>query len=765
MSLRSSTPADDDDETSAPPPDEYSLLDESKAKKKKPHCRSKACVTMLVVGGLLLVALVGLVSYVASRHFLVPSLVALDALAAWAARGAPALRWLHSSSFVVFNDSAWRFANGTVLLGVGAQPDSIFSPDADFALTPSVVQRVFRHSTRAEFALIDVRAQKRLPFAFAEQVLRNALFDQRSADLAVVDDAFDIHILSPASNWLLPLRVTADGSANVSSGVQNWLYEEEIYGDANAIRFRSPFLAFLRSDESAVPLRTIPLYSSASNDPDHWTEHYSQVGDPLPRVSLRVFDRRSNATVVVQPGAYPYIVSFDFVDDDGAEPTLFVRTLTRKQDALEAFRCAPSTGVCTLAYKQAARVIQWVDVNPILWHAGDAYQLEQLATERVISRRRASALDQPIDMNVSHTPIAIIGFDAAGALWYLCAHPDPASQRVCVRANTTATEQMLAADATQLSFALSAPSSEPLYSSASLSPDGTLAVAQYGGPAVPFTLLVATRNVSQGATLLESNELLRAKVAASVMLEKEFFNVTLSDDFVTSAWIMNANAAKNGIVFNTYGGPDAVFVSHAYSVGINHVLATELDIAVAGADVGGAGLRGVQFLKRCSPLLGNAAARDSNTVMAFLKSKYRAPRIGMHGWSFGGSTSAKSLTLPDAPDFAIAIAPVTDWRLYDAAYTERYTSVDPAMVIFNQTSLLGATCAKIRNDSLLLMHGTDDDNVHYVNTATLAFCLTQAAVRFEMHSFINKNHGISGNGAREAVYTMMVEFVRDQLSK
>jgi hypothetical protein len=664
MSLRSSTPADDDDDASAPAPDEYSLLDESKEKKRHNNnncCRSKTCVTMLVVGGLLLAALVGLVSYVASRHFLVPTLVAMDQLSTWSARPAPPLRWV-GNSFVQFNDSVWRFANGSVLLSVAAQSNTLFSADFAVALSPSVVQNVFRHSARAEYALVDVRMQKRLPFAFSEQVLRNAVFDQLSSDLAVVDDLFDIHLLS-AANWSASLRVTADGSVNVSNGVQNWLYEEEIYGDSNAIRFRSPFLAFLRSDEAAVPVRTIPLYSSASNEPDHWNEHYSQVGDPLPLVTLRVFDRRSNATVVVQPGSNPYIVSFDFVVNSAdAEPTLFVRTLTRKQDALEAYRCSPQTGACQLAYKQAARVIQWVDVNPIVWRDGDAYQLEQLVSERVISKRRASALDQPLDLNVSYTPISIIGFDASGALWYTCAHPDPASQRVCVRPSAGGAEQMLSADATQLSFAMSAPSSEPLFSSASLSPDGALAVAHYAGPAVPFTLLVSTHNLSQSAVMLENNERLRAKVAASVMLEKEFFNVTLSDDFVTSAWIMNANAAKNGIVFNTYGGPDAVFVSHAYSIGINHVLATELDIAVAGADVGGAGLRGVQFLKRCSPLLGNAAARDSNTVMAFLKSKYHSPRIGMHGWSFGGSTSAKSLTLPDAPDFAISVAPVTDWR-------------------------------------------------------------------------------------------------------
>jgi dipeptidyl aminopeptidase/acylaminoacyl peptidase len=717
---------------------------------------------MMVVGGLLIVVVVGLVSYVASRHFLLPTLISVDTLSNWSARAAPAMRWL-PGSVAIFNDSTWRFANGSVLSSVAAQSDTQFSSDFAFALSPSAVQSVFRHSAKAEFTLVDVRAQKKLRFAFSDQLLRNVLFDSApgSADLAVVDDAFDVHVLA-AANWAAAVRVTSDGSVNVSNGVQNWLYEEEIYGDSNAMRFRSPFLAFLRSDESSVPVRTIPLYSTEKNEPDHWNEHYSQVGDPIPLVTLRVFDRRANTTVVVQHGSNPYIVSFDFVDIGGdGEPMLFVQTLTRKQDELEAFRCRPSDGTCTLAYKRQAHVIQWVDVQPIVWHDGAAYQIEQLVSERVISRRLLSALDQPLDLKVRYTPIAIIGFDSSGALWYKCAHPDPASQRVCVVGPQA--EKMLAADAAELSFALREPSSEPLFSSASLSPDGTMALASYLGPAVPFASLLETQNVSRGAVLLESNERLRTQVAAAVMLEKEFFNVTLSDDFVTSAWIMNANAAKNGIIFNTYGGPDAVFVNHAYSIGINHVLATELDIAVAGADVGGAGLRGVQFLKRCSPLLGNAAARDSNTVMAFLKSKHHAPRIGMHGWSFGGSTSAKSLTLPDAPDFAIAVAPVTDWRLYDAAYTERYTSSDPAMVMFNQTSLLGATCSKMRNDSLLLMHGTNDDNVHYLNTAALAFCLTQAGVRFQMRSFINKNHGISGNGAREAVYSMMISFIRDQL--
>ena len=113
---------------------------------------------------------------------------------------------------------------------------------------------------------------------------------------------------------------------------------------------------------------------------------------------------------------------------------------------------------------------------------------------------------------------------------------------------------------------------------------------------------------------------------------------------------------------------------------------------------------------------------------------------------------------PDTIDFGISIAPVTDWRLYDAAYTERYHAPDEAA--YDASSVL-TQCDKIRNDSLLLMAGTNDDNVHYLNSAALASCLAERGTSFAFQSFINQDHGI--RVGRDLVWKKLLDFSMNQL--
>ena len=101
-------------------------------------------------------------------------------------------------------------------------------------------------------------------------------------------------------------------------------------------------------------------------------------------------------------------------------------------------------------------------------------------------------------------------------------------------------------------------------------------------------------------------------------------------------------------------------------------------------------------------------------------------RVGIRGWSFGGYLAALAvLDRPDVFHAAVAGAPVTDWRLYDTAYTERYlgnpsTNDSP----YERTSLLSRAAALAR--PLLLIHGLADDNVLAAHTLQLSRALLEA---------------------------------------
>ena len=94
-------------------------------------------------------------------------------------------------------------------------------------------------------------------------------------------------------------------------------------------------------------------------------------------------------------------------------------------------------------------------------------------------------------------------------------------------------------------------------------------------------------------------------------------------------------------------------------------------------------------------------------------------RVGIFGWSFGGYLSALALLLrPDVFACAVAGAPVTDWALYDTAYTERYMRTPETNPQgYAATSAL-THAAKLRRP-LLIIHGITDDNVHLANTLGL----------------------------------------------
>ncbi len=101
-------------------------------------------------------------------------------------------------------------------------------------------------------------------------------------------------------------------------------------------------------------------------------------------------------------------------------------------------------------------------------------------------------------------------------------------------------------------------------------------------------------------------------------------------------------------------------------------------------------------------------------------------RVGIRGWSFGGWVAGLAvLHRPDVYRCGVAGAPVTDWRLYDTAYTERYLGLpDEAADIYAHNSLLEAAAEPVIRTQdarpLLLLHGMVDDNVNPAHTMRLS---------------------------------------------
>jgi dipeptidyl-peptidase-4 len=127
-------------------------------------------------------------------------------------------------------------------------------------------------------------------------------------------------------------------------------------------------------------------------------------------------------------------------------------------------------------------------------------------------------------------------------------------------------------------------------------------------------------------------------------------------------------------------------------------------------------------------------------------------RVGIYGWSYGGYMAALAvLRRPDRFAVGVAGAPVTEWRDYDTAYTERYLGLPAAHPEhYERSSLLPLAGSLTR--PLLLIHGTSDDNVYFLHTLKLADALLRAGRPFELLPLQGLTHMVPDPVVRERLY-------------
>ncbi|WP_423594282.1 alpha/beta fold hydrolase [Roseateles sp. MS654] len=144
-------------------------------------------------------------------------------------------------------------------------------------------------------------------------------------------------------------------------------------------------------------------------------------------------------------------------------------------------------------------------------------------------------------------------------------------------------------------------------------------------------------------------------------------------------------------------------------------------------------------------------------------------RIGFFGWSYGGFLAERAMLDAETPlAAAVAVAPPTDWTLYDTAYTERYLGMPQdgrggQSAPYGQANLVER--AKLLSKPLLIVHGTADDNVLFEHTLRLAEALQNEAAPFELMIYPGKAHGIAGRSAKLHLYRTIDAFFARTLGR
>ena len=208
-----------------------------------------------------------------------------------------------------------------------------------------------------------------------------------------------------------------------------------------------------------------------------------------------------------------------------------------------------------------------------------------------------------------------------------------------------------------------------------------------------------------------------------------------------------------------YGGPHAQVVHRGWQ-GTRAQLFAQRGYVYFAIDNRGAYNRGRDFEAHLDRRMGQAEVEDQLLGLDFLKSLdyVDADRVGLWGWSYGGyMTIMTTLQAPGEFAAGVAGAPVTDWALYDTAYTERYMDTPQDNPEGYEQ---GSAFAHLDNyeTPLFLIHGMADDNVIFANSVRLYAEMQERRYPFEMMTYPGQRHGVRGEARQVHMWTDIFEY-------
>ncbi len=218
------------------------------------------------------------------------------------------------------------------------------------------------------------------------------------------------------------------------------------------------------------------------------------------------------------------------------------------------------------------------------------------------------------------------------------------------------------------------------------------------------------------------------------------------------------------VLMDPYGGPHAQRVTASHNAYLSSQWFADQGFAVIVADGRGTPGRGAEWERAVRHDLANPPLDDQVDALHACAERFSfldLDRVAIRGWSFGGYLAALAvLTRPDVFHAAIAGAPVTEWRLYDTHYTERYLgdpNIDDGAAVYDANSLLPIASQLER--PLLLIHGLADDNVVAAHTLRLSSALLAAGRPHEVLPLVGVTHMTPQEVVAENILRHQLDFL------
>jgi dipeptidyl-peptidase-4 len=648
-------------------------------------------------------------------------------------------------------------AKTTQATGLGrVQADNyLWSPDGNSLL--------FIGSNR--LVLLDLKTMTPKPILSSEQDIEDPKFSPDSKWISFSRSAnlFAINIASGETKTL-----TSGGSEEILKGKLDWVYPEEL--DARTAYWWSPDsskIAYYEMDERAVTRYPIMDMSSPTGGTEY--TRYPQAGEanPIVRVGVvSVTGSASTETRWMDTGANTdvYLARMNWLPDSH---TVAIQRLNRAQNQLDLLFCDAATGASNTILTDNDKY--WINISDDLYFFSDNKRF-LWSSERTGYRHfyvYENSGKQIAQLTSGEWGISDLGGFGPGS----ANHPavDEARGYVYFLANKDNVRESQLYRVSLNDKSLTRVTKDAGTHSVKIAPNALTFIDSYSNAATPPRQDLYRIDGTRVAVINEDKIPELAEYRLSPM---EFVEVAADDGTDLQASIIKPPdfdpEKKYPVLIYVYGGPHVQMVRNTWGGPgyLWHEILAEKGYIIFSLDNRGSWGRGHAFETPIYHQFGKIELQDQLAGVKYLKSLgYVDPaRIGITGGSYGGYMTLEALcNASDVFKAGVSDAPVTDWKLYDTIYTERYMGRPQDNPEGYKNSSPVNQAANLKG-KLMLVHGTGDDNVHFANSVELLNALIDGFhYPDQLMVFPGRGHGISDPAARVLSIRRTLEFILGNL--
>ncbi|MGA9119196.1 MAG: S9 family peptidase [Bacteroidota bacterium] len=560
--------------------------------------------------------------------------------------------------------------------------------------------------------------------------------------------------------------LTSDGTDSLLNGTLSWVYWEEVFGRHDVGYWwshDSKAIAYLQSNEAGV---SIQHYVDVKPwTPRVLTQRYPKVGQKNPAVRAGIVELSTQKTTWIDLSNHPYeyLVRVQWLPDDRR---VSVQTMNRMQTELDLFLADRGTGTAQKLLTETDSA--WVNIiddlaflkngKQFLWGSErDGYEhlylydIDGKLVRRITTGNwslRASGGE------VFWLNGGLAGVDEKKGEVYFTSLEKSSLERQFykIRLDGTGMVRLSREDGTH---------------SITMSPDSRYYADRFSTASTLPSLILRRADGKELNVISKSDQ---ASLDTLHLRYPSFFTIKARDGFPMPAQIVKPERMEPGkkypVIFYVYSGPSAPTVVDSWQRDIfwNNLLLQNGYIVVSCDNRSATGISKNLEKTIYERLSGRGELNDLVDAVHWVKQLpyVDSTRIGIWGWSGGGSCTLNGMTRSKEFKAGIDVAGVTDFRYYDTKFAEQYMKTEAVNKRgFEENALVGF--AKDLHGKLLIVHGTYDDNVHIQNTWAFVDELIKDNTLFELMIYPMRQHGIVDRPARIHLYSTMLDFWKRNL--